>query len=67
MIVYYCDECGKEIKEFNEAPYIIKFESKSGHHFEVHILMDSDHKWNTGHLCRDCLIKLINKSNKKKK
>lgn len=59
MIKIFCDECGKELKEDeNRVSDRLKFKSKSGHEFEI-ICSNKERIWNAGHLCIDCVKKLV--------
>jgi hypothetical protein len=62
MIKEYCDVCKKEIKR----NYISeRFCAELGD-MEIEIIVAYQHTWNNGHICKSCLLDVVNKGKENK-
>ncbi len=67
VIKMFCDECKKELDD-GKNKQRVSFRSKSGHNFVVrfnlYVSNDKKKSWHDGHLCVDCVKKLIVEASK---
>jgi hypothetical protein len=57
MIEYRCDMCGKSTKR----NYIAERYMPRIKNFQVEIMVSRNDCWNNGEICKECLLKIINK------
>ena len=62
MTKYFCDGCGKELDwDNNVVAHRCKRQLQiNGTKFQVEALVATDGCWNNGHLCVECLLRVIN-------
>jgi hypothetical protein len=62
---YYCDGCGVEVKRsytserFRPTKWF-KLEGGSGINIAAEVMTCVDGTWNAGHLCKTCLLRVLN-------
>jgi len=55
MTKWYCDKCGKELKEGDHW----RVKRKLGR-FEIEVMHSVDGTWNAGNLCHECIVEIVN-------